>query len=101
MGQLEVLSPTPRIFRSLKICLLRLLRHTIPLTTPHPIPPNVIHLHQTINNNVHDAESDQPLVALPVQQGIVLSVDVGDGDPTDLNEHVVQGCTDCSGPDGV
>jgi hypothetical protein len=101
MSQLEIFPPASRIRGILKIRLLRLLRHAIPLTTPHPIPPNVIHLHQTINNNVHDTESDQCLVALPVQRSVVLSIDVGDDDPADLNEHVVQGRTDRPGPDGI
>jgi hypothetical protein len=101
MSQLKILPPTPRIRRSLKIRLLCLLRHTNPLATPHPISPNIIHLRQAINNNIHDTESDQRLVALPVQRGIVLSVDVRDDNPADLDEHVVQGSADCPGPNWV
>ena len=101
MSQLKILPPTPRIRRSLKIRLLRLPRHTLPPTTPHLIPPNIIYLRQTINNNIHNTESDQCLVPLSVQRSIALSIDVGDDDPTDLDEHVVQRRTDCPGPDCV
>jgi hypothetical protein len=101
MSQLKILPPTPRIRRSLKIRLLCLLRHTNPLATPHPISPNIIHLRQTIKNNIHNTESDQRLVSLSIQRSIILSVDVGDDDSADLDEHVVQRSADCPGPNCV